>query len=86
MENLQEQFLLNPDITFLNFGSFGATPKPIFDAYQNWQRVLEAEPVQFIVFDGVNYLANSRAAIVSAVSPDCETAMTTSFSLMMGLR
>jgi len=71
MENLREQFLLNPDITFLNFGSFGATPKPIFDVYQNWQRVLEAEPVQFIAFDGVNYLADSRAALAKFIGcPD----------------
>ena len=71
MENLQEQFLLNPEITFLNFGSFGATPKPIFDVYQNWQRVLEAEPVQFIAFDGVKYLEASRAALAKFIGcPD----------------
>jgi isopenicillin-N epimerase len=71
MENLQEQFLLNPEITFLNFGSFGATPKPIFEAYQKWQRILEAEPVQFIAFDGVNYLADSRAALAKFIGcPD----------------
>jgi len=28
---LQDQFLLRPDITYLNFGSFGACPRPIFD-------------------------------------------------------
>ena len=71
MENLREQFLLNPDITFLNFGSFGATPKPIFDAYQKWQMVLEAEPVQFIAFDGVHYLADTRAALAKFIGcPD----------------
>ena len=71
MENLRGQFLLNPAITFLNFGSFGATPKPIFEAYQKWQRVLEAEPVQFIAFDGVNYLADSRAALAKFIGcPD----------------
>jgi isopenicillin-N epimerase len=47
----------------LNFGSFGATPKPIFEKYQDWQRILEAEPVQFIAFDGYQYLADSRAAL-----------------------
>jgi isopenicillin-N epimerase len=67
MKNFQDQFLLNPAITFLNFGSFGATPKPIFENYQHWQRVLEAEPVQFIVFDGVNYLAESRAALAKYI-------------------
>jgi len=71
MENLSSQFLLNPAITFLNFGSFGATPKPIFDNYQQWQKVLEAEPVQFIAFDGVNYLADSRAALAKFIGcPD----------------
>jgi isopenicillin-N epimerase len=65
MNNLKEQFLLNKDIHFLNFGSFGATPKPIFDNYQQWQRVLEAEPVQFMAFDGYEYLATSRAALAN---------------------
>jgi isopenicillin-N epimerase len=63
MESLKEHFLLRPDIHFLNFGSFGATPKPIFEKYQDWQRVLEAEPVQFIAFDGYQYLADSRAVL-----------------------
>jgi len=67
MKNFQDQFLLNPAITFLNFGSFGATPKPIFENYQHWQRVLEAEPVQFIVFDGFNYLSESRAALAKYI-------------------
>jgi isopenicillin-N epimerase len=67
MKNFQDQFLLNPAITFLNFGSFGATPKPIFENYQHWQRVLEVEPVQFFAFDGFNYLAESRAALAKYI-------------------
>jgi isopenicillin-N epimerase len=31
MNNWKDQFLLDPSITFLNFGSFGATPKPVFE-------------------------------------------------------
>jgi isopenicillin-N epimerase len=68
--NLKEQFLLRKDIHFLNFGSFGATPKPVFDYYQQWQKVLEAEPVQFIAFDGVEYLSTSRAALAKFVHVD----------------
>src|SRR5262245_35291356 len=41
-------FLLRPDITFLNHGSFGACPVPVFATYQRWQRELEAEPVEFL--------------------------------------
>ena len=68
--NLKEQFLLRKDIHFLNFGSFGATPQPVFNAYQQWQKVLEAEPVQFIAFEGVNYLATSRAALAKFIHVD----------------
>jgi len=67
MEKLQDQFLLDPTIHFLNFGSFGATPKPVFENYQHWQRVLESEPVQFIAFDGVVRLANSRQALANFI-------------------
>ena len=68
--NLRDQFLLRKDINFLNFGSFGATPKPVFEYYQQWQKVLEAEPVQFIAFDGYEYLSTSRAALAKFVHVD----------------
>lgn len=45
---LRSLFQLDPDIVFLNHGSFGATPKPVFDIYQAWQRQLEREPVAFV--------------------------------------
>ncbi len=69
-DNLKDQFLLRKDIHFLNFGSFGATPKPVFENYQHWQTVLEAEPVQFIAFDGVTYLATARAALAKFIHVD----------------
>lgn len=45
---LRRMFLLRPDVVFLNHGSFGATPRPVFAAYQRWQRELEAQPVEFL--------------------------------------
>lgn len=60
---LKTDFLLNPEIAYLNFGSFGACPKPIFEDYQKWQRELEYEPVQFIATNGVNYLKAARGAL-----------------------
>ncbi len=63
LPKLQSQFLLNPDITYLNFGSFGACPLPIFEDYQRWQRELEYEPVQFINVNGPRYLEQSRQAL-----------------------
>jgi isopenicillin-N epimerase len=61
--HLKSQFLLRPDVTFLNFGSFGACPKPIFNDYQKWQLELEQEPVQFITVNGLKYLKQSREAL-----------------------
>ena len=44
----RDLFMLDPEIIFLNHGSFGATPKPVFDSYQTWQRMLERQPVEFL--------------------------------------
>jgi isopenicillin-N epimerase len=48
---LKELFLLDPDVVFLNHGSFGATPRPVFDDYQRWQRELERRPVEFLALE-----------------------------------
>lgn len=45
---LRDLFLLRDDVTFLNNGSFGACPQPVFEQYQRLQRELEAEPVDFL--------------------------------------
>lgn len=70
MQNLKQHFLLDSSVTFLNFGSFGATPKPVFEAYQNWQRELEKEPVQFMLRKGPKQLEISRKALADFVK--CE--------------
>lgn len=53
---MKSQFLLDPNITFLNHGSFGACPKPIFEEYQRLQLELENEPVYFILKKQAAYL------------------------------
>lgn len=67
---LRSQFLLRPDITFLNFGSFGACPRPVFERYQQYQLELEQEPVQFIVQSGPQYLQESRKALAEYLHAD----------------
>ena len=60
---LKEQFLLNKNITYLNFGAYGACPKPVFDVYQNFQRELEEEPTLFINELGPAYIKKSRESL-----------------------
>jgi isopenicillin-N epimerase len=47
-DDLRSLFLLDPDLIYLNHGSFGACPKPVFEAYQRWQRELERRPMDIL--------------------------------------
>ena len=69
MKNL---FLLREDVTFLNHGSFGACPRPVFDVYQRLQRELEAEPVDFLSTQRTlpERLAAARARLAAVVGAD----------------
>ncbi len=64
---MKSLFLLDPEITFLNHGSFGACPKPIFENYQYWQLELEKEPVQFIQKNSAQYLKTSKDALANYI-------------------
>lgn len=64
---LRSLFQLDPDVIFLNHGSFGATPRPVFDVYQEWQRRLERQPVHFLVTELPGLLAEARAALAAFI-------------------
>lgn len=62
LPHLADQYLLNREITFLNHGSFGACPRPVFEVSQRWQRELEANPVAFM-WRLPDLLAQARARL-----------------------
>ncbi len=70
--DLKQLFLLDDTITFLNHGSFGATPRPVFAVYQDWQRRLERQPVAFLGRDIGGYLAQARAALAPYVKAQAD--------------
>jgi isopenicillin-N epimerase len=41
-------WLLDPEVTFLNHGSFGSCPEPVLDVQGDFRRRLEREPVRFM--------------------------------------
>ena len=45
---LRHEFVLEPEVAFLNHGSFGACPRPVLERCREWQLELEREPVDFI--------------------------------------
>ena len=65
-------FLLNPDITFLNHGSFGACPQPVFEAYQRWQRELEWQPVEFLGRRFDDLMREARSVLANFVGADAD--------------
>jgi isopenicillin-N epimerase len=60
MKNL---FLLDPDLVFMNHGSFGACPAEVLEKYQWWQREIEKNPVAFLGRRSAELLAHSRAVL-----------------------
>ena len=60
---LRREFLLDPEVAFLNHGSFGACPRPVFESYQAWQRELEREPIDFLDRRLPTLLATARSEL-----------------------
>ena len=67
---MKKHFLLDPNITFLNHGSFGACPKVVFDNYQYWQRELEKQPVKFFTKVLYEKLEKSRKRLSNFIGCD----------------
>lgn len=65
---MKDLYLLDSEITFLNHGSFGACPKPVFEEYQRWQEKLERQPVEFMTRDVYNFLKEARDTLGAFVS------------------
>lgn len=69
---MKDQFLLDPSIIYLNFGSFGSCPKPVFRVYQEFQDELERGPVQFMVNTGLERLKEARVRLASYLTCDSD--------------
>jgi len=63
-------FYLDPNVTYLNHGSFGACPRIIFDSLIKFQKQLEFEPVNFLFSDLFDYLKDSRSSLSNYINCD----------------
>ena len=64
---MKDLFLLDPDVVFLNHGSFGACPREVFEALQGWQLQMERNPVEFLGRRSGELLAQARQALAGAL-------------------
>jgi isopenicillin-N epimerase len=69
---LRREFLLDPEVAFLNHGSFGACPRLVFERYQAWQRELESEPVDFLARRLPDLLDEARGTLAGYLGCDAE--------------
>ena len=60
-------WLLDPAVTFLNHGSFGACPRRVLEFQGDLRARLERQPVQFLVRELEPLLDNARAALAQFV-------------------
>src|SRR4051812_30033276 len=69
---LREFWLLDPHITFLNHGSFGATPKAVLAKQDEYRAQLEREPVRFMVRELEPLLDAARAEVARFIGAEPE--------------
>ena len=63
---------LDPDVTFLNHGSYGACTTPVLEAQQALRDRMEAEPVRFLTGDLRGLLDDARQKVAAFLGADPE--------------
>jgi isopenicillin-N epimerase len=61
---------LDPEVTFLNHGAFGACPKPVLEVQQQLRQRLEQQPLKFLAQDLEGLLDEARRVLAEFVGAD----------------
>ena len=61
--DVASHWMLRGDIAFLNHGSFGSTPRVVFDEQDRWRRRIEAEPVELLGRQCLKLLDEAKAKV-----------------------
>ncbi|MDP6606921.1 MAG: aminotransferase class V-fold PLP-dependent enzyme [Dehalococcoidia bacterium] len=65
--NIEPFWALDPDVTYLNHGSFGATPRPVLERQQSLRDELEREPIDFLSRSRERRIDEARKALADFV-------------------
>ena len=69
-DDLRDRWTLDPEVVFLNHGSFGACPRDILAEQDRLRALVEREPVQFFVQHYERLLDAARAEVAAFVGAD----------------
>lgn len=69
---LRASFELDPELVFLNHGSYGACPRPVTAALQAWQRQMERNPVEFLGRRSATLLRQAREQLARFVGAQAD--------------
>jgi isopenicillin-N epimerase len=69
---VKHHWTLDPAITFLNHGSFGATPRVVLEKQNEFRAQLEREPVRFFVRELEPLLDEARRILADFIGADAE--------------
>ena len=69
---MRNQFLLAPDLIFLNHGPFGACPREVLEVQQRWQMEMERNPVEFLGRRSAGLLLQARTALAQALGASAD--------------
>jgi isopenicillin-N epimerase len=67
---LARHWALDPEVTFLNHGSYGACPVEVLEVQREWRDRLERQPVKFMSRDLDGLLAEARRSVAAFVGAD----------------
>ena len=67
---LAEHWSLDPSVTFLNHGSFGATPNVVLEEQSRIRLQIERDPVRFFERDFIGKLELSRDSLCGFLNAD----------------
>jgi isopenicillin-N epimerase len=69
---LAHHWTLDPEVTFLNHGSFGATPRAVLEKQSELRARLEREPIRFMIKELEGMLDGARTIVADFVGADAK--------------
>jgi len=71
-EGLARYWAIDPDVTYLNHGAYGACPWPVLRAQDEWRTRMERQPTQFNGTDLEGHLDHARGRLADFLHADTD--------------